>query len=711
MILCTLEDVRDNRLEQSRPYHQHPNAVACCKNSSIPDTPTREQAPARRHPTSHRSRAVNRLSYKWLLVVFDFFELSVDDVVLVVRFFLGRLCTGFRLGALFGVHFLGHRRGDLGQLLNLGFDSGLVVAFDSGFQGNHGSFDRGFLFGGHFVTGVGDHLARRVHQGIALVAGTGQLFELAVFFGIELGITNHLLDFFIRQAGVGLDGDLLLFAGGLVLRADVQDAVGVDIESHFDLWHATWRWRNLGQVELAQGLVLRGLLALTLQDMDGHGALVVVGSREHLRFLGRNRGVFLDQRGHHATHGFDTQGQRADVEQQNVLHVTRQNGALDSSTHGNGFVRVDVFTSFFTEEVGDQFLYQRHAGLTADQDHVVDLGNVDTGVFQRDAARLDGALNQVFHQRFQLGAGDFHVQVLGTGGICGDVRQVDVGRLSRRQLDLGFFSGFFQALHGQRVTLEVHAAFFLELVDEVVDQTNVEVFTAEEGVTVGGQHFELVLAIDFGDFDHGHVEGTATQVINDDGVVATSLVHTVGQSGRGRFVDDALDIQTGDTTGVLGRLALAVVEVGRNGDDRFSDFFAEVVFGGFLHLFQDFSRDLWRCHFLAVHFNPSVAVVSLGDFVRNHLDVFLNDFFVELATDQTLHRVQCVMRIGHRLALGRLANQDFAIVGVGNDRRRGACTLGVFDHFGLAVFKNGDTGVGSPQVDTDNFAHFTLPKL
>ncbi len=429
-----------------------------------------------------------------------------------------------------------------------------------------------------------------------------------------------------------------------------------------------------------------------------------------MRFLGRNRGVFLDQRSHHATHGFDTQGQRADVQQQYVFHVAGQYRTLDGSTHGNSFVRVHVFTCFFAEELGHQLLNQWHTGLTADQDHVVDRTHFDAGVFQRDAARFDGALNQVFNQRFQLGARDLHVQVLRTGSVCSDVRQVNVGRLSRRQLDLGFLGSFFQTLHGQRVTLEVHAAFFLELVNEVVDQTDVEVFTTQEGVAVGGQHFELVLAVNFRDFDHGHVEGTATQVINDDSVVALGFVHAVGQSGCGWFVDDTFYVQARDAAGVFGRLALAVVEVGRNGDHRFSHGFTEVVFGGFLHLFQDFSRDLWRRHFLAVHFNPGVTVVSLGDFVRDHLDVFLYDFFLELTPDQTLHRVQGVVRVGHRLTLGRLTDEDFAVVGVSNDRRRSTRAFGVFDDFCNAVFQHGDAGVGGPQVDTDNFAHDLLSR-
>ncbi|VVN70124.1 hypothetical protein PS685_04984 [Pseudomonas fluorescens] len=428
-----------------------------------------------------------------------------------------------------------------------------------------------------------------------------------------------------------------------------------------------------------------------------------------MRFLGRNRGVFLDQGSHYATHGFDTQSQRAHVQQQNVFNITGQYRALDSSTHCNSFVRVHVFTCFLAEELGYQLLNQRHTSLTTDQDHVVDRANLDTGVFQRDAARLDGALNQVFNQCFQLGARDLHVQVLWTGSVCSDVRQVHVGRLARGQFDLGFFSRFFQTLHRQRITFEVHPAFFLEFVDEVVDQTNVEVFTTQEGVAVGGQHFELVLAIDFSDFDHGNVERTATQVVNDYGVIALGLVHTVSQRGCGRFVDDTFNVQARDATGVFSSLTLAVVEVGRNGDHRFGHWLAEVVFGGLLHFLQDFSRDLWRSHFLAVHFNPGVAVVSLGDLVRNHLNVFLYNFFVKTTTDQTLHRVQGVMRIGHCLTLGRLANQNFAIIGVRNDRRRSTRAFCVFDNFCFTVFQNRHTRVGGPEVNTDNSAHVYSP--
>src|SRR3546814_2408949 len=74
-----------------------------------------------------------------------------------------------------------------------------------------------------------------------LVAGSDQLLELPVFLAMRLGVADHALDLVVRQAGTGLDLDLLLLAGILVLARHVDDAVGVDVERHLHLRHAARR--------------------------------------------------------------------------------------------------------------------------------------------------------------------------------------------------------------------------------------------------------------------------------------------------------------------------------------------------------------------------------------------------------------------------------------------------------------------------------------
>mmetsp|Transcript_9996 Transcript_9996/g.40531 ORF Transcript_9996/g.40531 Transcript_9996/m.40531 type:complete len:666 (-) Transcript_9996:681-2678(-) len=652
-----------------------------------------------------------------LLAVLDFLELGVHHVVVDRTLGLGmrlRLLGGTRCGCGGGLRALGVGVHLLAELLagghqgfGLGLDVGLVVALDGLFQRLGGGFDLVLFAGLELVAVLGQRLAHAVHHAIGLVASGDEFDLLLVLGGIGLGVLHHLLDLGLAQARVRLDGDLVFFAGALVLGADVQDAVGVDVEAHLDLGHAARRRRDAFEVELAQRLVGLGQLALALVDLDGHGRLVVVGGREGLAELGRDGRVLLDHLRHHAAERLDAERQRGDVEQQHILALAAQDLALDGRADGDGFVGVHVTARLLAEELLDLLLHLGHAGHAADQDDVIDGAHGDTGVLDGGAAGRDGALDQFVHQRLQLGAGELDVQVLGAGRIGGDVGQVDVGLRAVGQLDLGLLGGFLQALQGQHVLGQVDALFLFELGNDVVDDPLVEVLAAEEGVAVGRQHFELHLAIDIGDLDDRDVEGAAAEVIDGDLAVALAMLVQAEGQGRGSgLVDDALDVQAGDAAGVLGGLALGVVEVGRHRDDGLGHFLAEVVLSRLLHLAQHLGADLRRGQLLAAHFHPGVAVVGGGDGVGHQVDVLLHFLLGELAADQALDRVERVLGVGDGLALGRGADEDLAVFLVGNDGRRRACTLGVLDHAGGVAFHDRDARVGGAEVNADDLSHF-----
>ena len=277
--------------------------------------------------------------------------------------------------------------------------------------------------------------------------------------------------------------------------------------------------------------------------------------------------------------------------------------------------------------------------------------------------------------------------MLGACCIGCDVRQVNVGLLTRRQLDFGFFGCFLQALHRKWIALKVHALLCLETLGQEVDQTHVKVFATQEGVAVCCQHFKLLFTIDVRDLYDRDVECTATQVIYRDGFIALGFVHAVGQRGCGGFVDDALYIQPCNAAGVFGCLTLCIVKVSRDGNDRFFDFATQIVLGRLLHFFENFSRYLWGRHFLALGFHPGVAIVCCDNAVGHHADVFLDDLVLEATTNQTLNGEQGVLRVGDRLTLGALANQRF-VIGVCNDRWRCAIALAIFDDLGLIAIQN-----------------------
>src|SRR4029078_4518223 len=115
------------------------------------------------------------------------------------------------------------------------------------------------------------------------------------------------------------DADLLLLARCLVLRRHVQDAVGVDVEGHLDLRKSARCGRNARELELADGLVICSELTLTLKNVDLNGGLIVVGRREGLALLGRNRRVARDEYSGDSTKCLDTERQRRDVEEKNIL--------------------------------------------------------------------------------------------------------------------------------------------------------------------------------------------------------------------------------------------------------------------------------------------------------------------------------------------------------------------------------------------------------
>ncbi len=316
-------------------------------------------------------------------------------------------------------------------------------------------------------------------------------------------------------------------------------------------------------------------------------------------------------------------------------------------------------------------------------------------------AGSDGALDDVAHQLLQLGAAQLDDQVLGAGGVGGDERQVDLGLLGRRKLDLGLLGRFLQALQGHAVLGQVDALVLLELLGDPVDQPLVDVVAAQVGVAVGRLHLDDV----FADLQDRDVEGAAAEVIDGDQLVLL-LVHAVGQGRGRRLVDDALDVEAGDLAGVLGGLALGVVEVGRDGDDRLGHFFAQVILGRLLQLLQDQRRDLGRRILLAHDAHPGVVVGPADHLEGDHLDLVAD--FGYPAPHEALDGIDGVFRIGDRLALGHLADQPAAVLGEADHRRRGAPPFRVGDDLDVAFLHYRYSGIGCSQVNADYFSHVSL---
>jgi hypothetical protein len=136
-----------------------------------------------------------------------------------------------------------------------------------------------------------------------------------------------------------------------------------------------------------------------------------------------------------------------------------------------------------------------------------------------------------------------------------------------------------EALQRHLVAPQVDAVLFLGELGDEVRRARCRSLAAEERVAVGRLHLEDAVA----DLDDRDVERAAAEVVDRHvSRCRGSATDAVGEGRRRRLVDDAVHVEAGDLAGVLGRLALRVVEVGGDGDDPIRRFTACTVFSGFV---------------------------------------------------------------------------------------------------------------------------------
>ena len=356
--------------------------------------------------------------------------------------------------------------------------------------------------------------------------------------------------------------------------------------------------------------------------------------------------------------------------------------ALHGGTHGHALVRVQAVAGLAAQQLPHLALHGGHAGAAAHQQHLAQLAGGDPGIPQGVLHRGHGTGQQVTGHHLELRAGQRQIQMVGAVLAHRDEGQVQLRGGCTGQLLLGLFRFLLQAAHSSRIAGEVDAVGLLELGHSVLHDALVKVIAAQMGVAAGGQHCKSTVL----DLNDGHVKGAAAQIIHQD-LLGCFVVQAVGYSGSRRLVDDAQHVQARDASGVLGSLALAVVEVGGHRDNGLGHRLAQIALGVAADLGQDHGADLLRGQVLAVDVHPVIAA---------HV---------------ALDAGHGAAGVGGDLPLGRAAHQTLTVFGKGHHAGGGALALCVGDDHRLTAFHHRHTGICCAKVNADHFAHIVFLSL
>jgi len=457
-------------------------------------------------------------------------------------------------------------------------------------------------------------------------------------------------------------------ASTLLNGGDVHDSVGVKVEGDLNLGNTTGGRGNASELELAEQVVVLGASTLTLEDLDQDTGLVVGVGGEGLGLLGGDGGVALDQGSHDTTGSLDTEGQRGNIEKQDLVgglggSVTGQDSGLDGGTVGNGLIGVDGLVGVLVEEVGDKLLDLGDTGGTTDEDNLVDGGLVDLGVTDDTLDGVHGGAEEVLAQLLEAGTGDGGVEV----NTLEERVDLNGGLSSGREGTLGTLASSAETTESTGVGGQVLLVLALELVDEVVDETVVEVLTTKVSVTSSGLDLEDTLL----NGQEGHIEGTTTKIEDEDvALTLLLLVKTVGNGSGGGLVNDTEDVETGNETGVLGGLTLRVVEVGGDSDDSVVNGATELSLSGLTHLGEDHGGNLLGSELLGLalelDLNDGLGLL-LNDLEGPVLHISLDLSVGKTTTDETLGIEDGVVGVHGNQVLGGITERRSVSVKATNE--------------------------------------------
>jgi hypothetical protein len=274
----------------------------------------------------------------------------------------------------------------------------------------------------------------------------------------------------------------------------MHNTIGVNVKCNLDLRDATRRWWNAYEFKVSKLLVVLGHLTLALQHIDSNLRLVIGRRAEHLALPTWDGCVSFNDSSEDTTESLNSKGEWSNIEKNDASHFALKHTCLDSSAHGNCLIRVYALVRCLSPKVLHEFLDTWHSRHAAYQNNFLDVRLLNSGVLETLLAWELGAVGDALGQLLELGACQFHVEMLWSTGVCCDVWLADFGLCGGAKFDLGLFSCLTNTLDCLLVVGQINPSFLLELIDDVPLQAMVIILATEGGVTVGRFHLEHALS-------------------------------------------------------------------------------------------------------------------------------------------------------------------------------------------------------------------------
>jgi len=528
--------------------------------------------------------------------------------------------------------------------------------------------------------------------------------DLVILILVLLSVRDEFVDFLLGETALIVgDGDLLVLARSFVHGRDVEDTIGINVEGNLNLGSTSGSWGNSLKVEFTELMVVLGHASLSFEDLDEDTGLVVSVGGEGLGLFGGDGSVSGDEVSHDSTGGLNSLGEGCDIEEEHVLDglvlLSTEDSGLDGGTVGNSFVGVDLLVEDLSvEEVGEHGLDLGDSGGSSNEDNLVNCSLGHVGVLE-DVLYWGHALSEeVNAELLELGTGHVVSEVLTVGkGLALNDSLMGSGEGS-----LGLFALSSESSERSVVGGDVNLGLLLEFSHAEVDESVVEIFTTEMGVSVGSLDLENTVL----NGEEGDIEGTTTE-IEDEHVsfLGVLFVETVGNSSGGGLVDDSLDGESGNGSGILGGLSLGVVEVGGDGDNSVDDGLTHVSLSDFLHLDEDHGGDLLSLEFLLFSLeldnNHGLFGNSGLEFEGPELGISLDVFVTEFTANESLGIEDSVGGVSGNLGLGSVSDESL-LFGEGNVGGGGVESLIVSDNLNLIVLPDSNAGVSSSKINSDS---------